>query len=72
MKLQAFSFLAGAGLAFTTVLPPAGVTLSVPGYLLGTASTLTQATRALGGIVGITVFTAIHKCGHARCFAIGD
>jgi len=34
--------------------------LSVPSYLLGTAGTLSISFRALGGIVGITIFTAIY------------
>lgn len=34
--------------------------LSVPSFLLGTAGTLSISFRALGGIVGITIFTAIY------------
>jgi hypothetical protein len=33
--------------------------LSVPSFLLSTAGTISISTRALGGIVGITIFTAI-------------
>jgi hypothetical protein len=33
--------------------------LSVPSFLLGTAGTISISARALGGIVGITIFTAI-------------
>jgi len=34
--------------------------LSVPSFLLGTAGTLSISARALGGITGITIFTAIY------------
>lgn len=37
------------------------ISLSVPSYLLGTAGTLSIAARALGGIVGVTVFSAIYN-----------
>lgn len=35
------------------------LTLSIPSFLLGTAGTISVSTRALGGIIGITIFTAI-------------
>lgn len=35
--------------------------LSVPSFLLGAAGTLSISCRALGGIIGITIFTAIHN-----------
>lgn len=35
--------------------------LSVPSFLLGTAGTISVACRALGGAIGITVFTAIYN-----------
>lgn len=35
------------------------LSLSVPSYLLGTAATLAMTVRALGGIIGVTIFTAI-------------
>lgn len=39
----------------------AALALSVPSFLLGVAGTLTISCRALGGIIGITIFTAIHS-----------
>lgn len=44
----------------TDQIPVAALSLSVPSFLLGTAGTLSIAARALGGIVGITIFTAIY------------
>jgi len=35
--------------------------LSVPSYLLGTAATISVSCRALGGIIGITIFTAVYN-----------
>ena len=55
----AFSALFGIGTAVTTVIPIVALTLSVPSFLLGTAGTLSISCRALGGIIGITIFTAI-------------
>lgn len=45
----------------------AALSLSVPSFLLGTAGTLSISARALGGIIGITIFTAIYdnKMGQA-------
>jgi hypothetical protein len=40
--------------------------LSVPSYLLGTAGTLAISARALGGIVGITIFTAIYDNKYSK------
>jgi len=57
----AFSALFGIGTAITTVIPIVALVLSVPSFLLGTAGTLSVACRALGGIIGITIFTAIHQ-----------
>ncbi|PSR99136.1 major facilitator superfamily domain-containing protein [Coniella lustricola] len=56
----AFSALFGAGTAVTTVIPIAALSLSVPSFLLGTAGTLSVCSRAFGGIIGITIFTAIY------------
>ena len=53
----AFSALFGIGTAVTTVIPVVALALSVPSFLLGTAGTLSIAGRALGGIIGITIFT---------------
>lgn len=39
--------------------------LSVPSYLIGTAATVSISCRALGGIVGITIFTAIYDNKYA-------
>src|ERR1700733_7326895 len=55
----AFSALFGIGTAVTTVIPVVALVLSVPSFLLGTAGTLSISCRALGGIVGITIFTTI-------------
>jgi len=57
----AFSALFGIGTAVTTVIPVVALVLSVPSFLLGTAGTLSVSCRALGGIVGITMFTAIYN-----------
>ncbi|KAI5194254.1 hypothetical protein E4T38_09625 [Aureobasidium subglaciale] len=56
----AFSALFGLGTAVTTVIPIVALGLSIPSFLLGTAGTLSISFRALGGIVGITIFTAIY------------
>jgi MFS family permease len=57
----AFSALFGIGTAVTTVIPVVALVLSVPSFLLGTAGTLSVSCRALGGIIGITIFTTIHN-----------
>ncbi|KAF2665100.1 MFS general substrate transporter [Microthyrium microscopicum] len=54
-----FSSLLGIGTAVTTTIPVVALVLSVPSFLLGAAGTLSVACRALGGIIGITTFTAI-------------
>lgn len=59
--LYAFSAMFGIGTAVTTVIPIAALSLSVPSFLLGTAGTLSTAVRAFGGIIGITIFTAIYN-----------
>jgi len=48
--------------------------LSVPSFLLGTAGTISVACRALGGAVGITIFTAIYnnKVGFALSREVGE
>ncbi|KIW19448.1 hypothetical protein PV08_00020 [Exophiala spinifera] len=56
----AFSALFGVGTAVTTVIPIVALGLSVPSFLLGTAGTLSISSRALGGITGVTVYTAIY------------
>ncbi|EMC96069.1 hypothetical protein BAUCODRAFT_25017 [Baudoinia panamericana UAMH 10762] len=61
----AMSALFGIGTAVTTVLPLVALGLSVPSFLLGTAGTLSISARALGGIVGVTVFTAIYNNKYA-------
>lgn len=61
----AFSALFGIGTAVTTVVPIVALALSVPSYLLGTAGTLSVSCRALGGLVGVTIFTAIYD----NCYA---
>ncbi|KAI1613941.1 major facilitator superfamily permease [Exophiala viscosa] len=61
----AFSTLFGIGTAVTTVIPVVALALSVPSFLLGTAGTLRISCRALGDIVGITIFTAIHSNKYA-------
>lgn len=57
----AFSAMFGIGTAVTTVIPVVALALSVPSILLGTAETLSVSCRALGGIIGITIFTAIYN-----------
>ncbi|KAF5602905.1 drug facilitator PEP5 [Fusarium subglutinans] len=70
----AFSALFGCGTAVTTVIPVVALSLSVPSYLLGTAGTLSVSGRALGGAVGITIFTSIYhnKMGTALPKAVGS
>lgn len=57
----AFSAMFGIGTAVTTVIPIVALALSVPSFLLGTAGTFSVSCRALGGIIGITIFTAIYN-----------
>lgn len=45
----------------TNLLQVAALSLSVPSFLLGTAGTLSISARAFGGIIGITIFTAIYN-----------
>jgi hypothetical protein len=61
----AFSALFGIGTAVTTVIPIVALGLSVPSFLLGTAGTISISCRALGGIVGITIFTSIFNNKYA-------
>ncbi|KAF2150956.1 MFS general substrate transporter [Myriangium duriaei CBS 260.36] len=57
---EGFSAVFGIGTAVTTVIPIVALGLSVPSFLLGTAGTLSISARALGGITGVTIFTAIY------------
>jgi hypothetical protein len=70
----AFSALFGIGTAVTTVIPIVALVLSVPSFLLGAAGTLSVSCRALGGIIGITMFTAIlnNKLGSSLPRDIGS
>ncbi|KAG8412656.1 hypothetical protein J3459_013901 [Metarhizium acridum] len=61
----AFSALFGAGTAVTTTIPVTALALSIPSYLMGTAVTVSISCRALGGIVGITVFTSVYNNKYA-------
>ncbi|KAK5702311.1 hypothetical protein LTR17_022425 [Elasticomyces elasticus] len=61
----AFSALFGIGTAVTTVIPIVALSLSVPSFLFGTAGTLSISARALGGLTGITIFTAIYENKYA-------
>lgn len=45
--------------------------LSVPSFLLGTAGTISVSCRAFGGIIGITIFTAVYNNKIATALA-GD
>ncbi|KUL90297.1 hypothetical protein ZTR_01916 [Talaromyces verruculosus] len=69
----AFSSLFGIGTAVTTVIPVVAMGLSVPSFLLGTAGTIGVSCRAFGGIIGITIFTAIYnnKIGAALAQDVG-
>jgi hypothetical protein len=58
---SAFSTLFGIGTAVTTVIPVVALGLSIPSFLIGTAATISIFCRALGGIIGITIFTAIYN-----------
>ncbi|KAL3460213.1 major facilitator superfamily domain-containing protein [Aspergillus heterothallicus] len=51
----------GFGNGGPSILPVVLVTYAVPEFLIGTASTVMTSIRALGGIIGITVFTAIYS-----------
>lgn len=57
----AFSTLFGIGTAVTTVIPIVALGLSIPSFLIGTAATISISCRAFGGIIGITIFTAIYN-----------
>ena len=48
-----------------TSLSVVALGLSVPSFLLGTAGTISISCRALGGIVGITIFTSIFNNKYA-------
>lgn len=61
----AFSTLFGIGTAVTTTIPIVALALSVPSFLIGTAATISISCRALGGIIGITIFTAIYNNKYA-------
>ncbi|PQE12793.1 hypothetical protein CJF30_00002672 [Rutstroemia sp. NJR-2017a BBW] len=61
----AFSTLFGLGTAVTTTIPAVALGLSVPAFLIGTAATVSISCRALGGIIGITIFTAIYNNKYA-------
>jgi len=62
----AFSTLFGLGTAITTTIPVTALGLSVPSFLIGTAATISISCRALGGIIGITIFTAIYNNKYAE------
>ncbi|KAI9651026.1 hypothetical protein NHQ30_001063 [Ciborinia camelliae] len=62
----AFSNLFGLGTAVTTTIPAVALGLSVPSFLIGTAATVSISCRALGGIIGITIFTAIYDNKYAE------
>ncbi|KEF54080.1 uncharacterized protein A1O9_09875 [Exophiala aquamarina CBS 119918] len=70
----AFTGLVGLGVNVATVLPPTILSYSVPSHLFGTGGTLLASTRALGGTVGITIFSTIYgnkmkgKPKHVRLF----
>jgi len=61
----AFSTLFGIGTAVTTTIPIVALGLSIPSFLIGTAATISISCRALGGIIGITIFTAIYNNKYA-------
>ena len=61
----AFSSLFGIGTAVTTTIPVTALALSIPSFLIGTAATVSISCRALGGIIGITIFTAIYNNKYA-------
>ncbi|KAF8851996.1 MFS general substrate transporter [Acephala macrosclerotiorum] len=61
----AFSALFGIGTAVTTTIPVVALGLSIPSFLIGTAATVSISCRALGGIIGITIFTAIYNNKYA-------
>jgi hypothetical protein len=62
---SAFSTLFGIGTAVTTTIPVTALALSIPSFLIGTAATVSISCRALGGIIGITIFTAIYNNKYA-------
>ncbi|KAI1629102.1 major facilitator superfamily domain-containing protein [Exophiala viscosa] len=55
-----FTGIIGICVGVTTVVPVVVMSYSVPSYLLGTAETLLASTRALGGVVGITIFATVY------------
>ncbi|KAF7924380.1 uncharacterized protein EAE98_007431 [Botrytis deweyae] len=62
----AFTTLFGLGTAVTTTIPTVALGLSVPAFLIGTAATVSSSCRALGGVIGITMFTAIYNNKYAE------
>ncbi|TGO12462.1 hypothetical protein BTUL_0088g00390 [Botrytis tulipae] len=62
----AFTTLFGLGTAVTTIIPSVALGLSVPAFLIGTGATVSSSCRALGGVIGITVFTAIYNNKYAE------
>ncbi|CZR69618.1 related to potential drug facilitator PEP5 [Phialocephala subalpina] len=55
-----FTGFIGFGVGVTTVIPVVIMSYSVPPYIIGTAGTILASTRALGGTVGITIFSSIY------------
>jgi hypothetical protein len=49
----------------TNILSVVALGLSIPSFLIGTAATISISCRALGGIIGITIFTAIYNNKYA-------
>lgn len=57
----AFVGLCGFATAATETIPVAGIALVVPHYLLGTSNQVLGVFRALGGALGIAIFTSVYN-----------
>ena len=56
-----FIAMVGFFSAFNSIIPSSGTALSVPPALIGTSLMVLQSCRALGGTIGITIFTAVYS-----------
>ncbi len=57
----ALTGLCGFATAATEVIPVAGIGLVVPHYLIGTSNMVLGTFRALGGALGIAIFTSVYN-----------
>ncbi|KAF2022832.1 MFS general substrate transporter [Setomelanomma holmii] len=65
-----FTAVVGLCTGVTTVLPVVILSYSIPSFLLGTGGTILASTRALGGVVGITIFATVY--GNTMKWSVAD